>query len=400
MQGVSAVDQRCKKIKRKVEETTMETSSKKKPQNLQENLESDRLRKKHLKIIKSLEIVSSSSSNSQSPTSSQPSPSLLLVPTMSLLTPVIASRSLKKAEVNLSQSPRKKAEVIKNLASTYQIRIQLKETRRCPRKKLSDDKKAWLTKVLCRSDLTYTNPGRADNVYIGKIDGERQYLPRQYLLWSLKDLHDILNGTSASIGQAPPNCKTTFSEKLTLSQQYDFIKNHNQYIHKKNIPHTSCFCDTCEDSVLLAKGINSCKNVPNGLPEKRHDIVERYSCSDQKACMFNECSEWKEGKLCKLATDDNWSDSNSDSDFDANTNKHVAKVRITLPFGEAVDMFKTSVTVLKKHIYSKRVHNREYNEMKESLDHYEILAHIDYAKSYKNVHQNEIQSAYFGKQHL
>ena len=291
MQGVSAVDQRCKKIKRKVEETTMETSSKKKPQNLQENLESDRLRKKHLKIIKSLEIVSSSSSNSQSPTSSQPSPSLLLVPTMSLLTPVIATRSLKKAEVNLSQSPRKKAEVIKNLASTYQIRIQLKETRRCPRKKLSDDKKAWLTKVLCRSDLTYTNPGRADNVYIGKIDGERQYLPRQYLLWSLKDLHDILNGTSASIGQAPPNCKTTFSEKLTLSQQYDFIKNHNQYIHKKNIPHTSCFCDTCEDSVLLAKGINSCKNVPNGLPEKRHDIVERYSCSDQKACMFNECSE-------------------------------------------------------------------------------------------------------------
>ena len=156
MQGVSAVDQRCKKIKRKVEETTMETSSKKKPQNLQENLESDRLRKKHLKIIKSLEIVSSSSSNSQSPTSSQPSPSLLPVPTTSSLTPVIAShhqqsafstkqwrsRSLKKAEVNLPQSPRKKAEVIKNLASKYQTRIQLKEMHGRPRKNLSDD--GWL----------------------------------------------------------------------------------------------------------------------------------------------------------------------------------------------------------------------------------------------------------------
>ena len=85
--------------------------------------------------------------------------------------------------------------MIKNLASKYQIRIQLKETRGRPRKNLSDDKKAWLIEVLGRSDLTYTNPGRADNVYIGKIDGERQYLPRQYLLWSLKDLHDILNGT-------------------------------------------------------------------------------------------------------------------------------------------------------------------------------------------------------------
>ena len=95
--------------------------------------------------------------------------------------------------------------MIKNLASKYQIRIQLKETRGRPRKNLSDDKKAWLIEVLGRSDLTYTNPGRAGNVYIGKIDGERQYLPRQYLLWSLKDLDDILNGTSASIGQAPPN---------------------------------------------------------------------------------------------------------------------------------------------------------------------------------------------------
>ena len=133
------------------------------------HLESDFLRKQHSKIVKSFEIASSSSSNSQSPTSSQPSPSLLPVPTTSSLTPVIVSHdqqsafskkqsrswSLKKAEVNLPQSPRKKAEVIKNSASKYQIRIQLKETRGRPRKNLNDDKKVWLIEVLVRSDLTY-----------------------------------------------------------------------------------------------------------------------------------------------------------------------------------------------------------------------------------------------------
>ena len=93
---------------------------------------------------------------------------------------------------------------------------------------MSDDKKACLVEALGRSNLTYTNPGHADNVYISKIDGERQYLPRQYLLWSLKDLHYILNGTSASIGQAPPNFQTAFSEKLTFTQLYDIIKNHKQ----------------------------------------------------------------------------------------------------------------------------------------------------------------------------
>ena len=247
--------------------------SKKNPEIYKKHLESNRLRKQHSKIIKSFEIASSISSNSQSPTTSQPSLSLLTVPTRSSLTPVIASHhqqsafsakqsrswSLKKAEVSLPQSPRKKAEVMKNLASKYQIRIQLQETCGRPRKNLSDDKKAWLIEVLGRSDLTYTNPGCADNVYIGKIDGERQYLPPQYLLWPLKDLHDVLNGTSASIGEAPPNFQTTFSEKLTFSQLYDFIKNHKQYIYNKNIPHTSCLCDTCENSVLLVKGINGCK---------------------------------------------------------------------------------------------------------------------------------------------
>ena len=207
------------------------------------------------------------------------------------------------------------------MASKYQIRIQLEETRGRPRKNLSDDKKAWLIEVLGRSDLTYTNRGHADNVYIGKVDGERQYLPRQHLLWSLKDLHDILNETSVLIGQAPPNFQTTFSEKLTFSQLYDFIKNHKQYIYNKNIPHTSCLCDTCENSVLLAKGINSCKKMPDGIPETLHDIVDRYSCSYQRACMFNECSDCEDGKLCDLAADDNWSDSNSDSDSGANRNE-------------------------------------------------------------------------------
>ena len=34
-----------------------------------------------------------------------------------------------------------------------------------------------------------------------------------------------------------------------------------------------------------------------------------------------ECSECEDGKLCELATDVNWPDSNSDSDSEAKTNK-------------------------------------------------------------------------------
>ena len=51
---------------------------------------------------------------------------------------------------------------------------------------------------------------------------------------------------------------------------------------------------------------------------------------------------------------------------------------------------------LSRHIYSSRSQNRHYNRVKESLDHGQILVHVDYAESYKNSQQNEIQSAYFG----
>ena len=158
-----------------------------------------------------------------------------------------------------------------------------------------------MIEVLGRSDLTYTNPGRVDNVYIDKIDGERQYLPLQYLLCSLKDLHDILNGTSASIGQAPPNFQTTFSEKLTFSQLYDFIKNHKQYIYSKNIPHTSCLCDTCETSgfcqrkgSIVAKRyrMDSWKH-PMTLSRDTAALIRELACSmNVLSAKMENCASW------------------------------------------------------------------------------------------------------------
>ena len=146
---------------------------------------------------------------------------------------------MKKAADHLPQSPRKKVEIIQSLASKYQIRIKMHENRGRPRKELSEEKKDWMIEFLSRSDMTYTNPGRLDNVYIGKVDGERKYLPRQYLLWTLKDLLDIINGSELHSS----NFVSTFSEKsekLIFSQLYDFIKSHEQFIYNKNILHTPC----------------------------------------------------------------------------------------------------------------------------------------------------------------
>ena len=61
---------------------------------------------------------------------------------------------------------------------------------------LNDEEREWLIEFLDRSDISYTTPGRKDHVYVGKINGEKQYQQKRYLLWKLRDLHEIADGTN------------------------------------------------------------------------------------------------------------------------------------------------------------------------------------------------------------
>ena len=89
-------------------------------------------------------------------------------------------RNVKQAEKYLPNSPRKKNEVLNNLVSKYNLRIKLKKKR--PKKQyLSED----------QVHMTYTNPRRKDNAYIGKIDGEKCYVQKRYLLWNLRKALEI-----------------------------------------------------------------------------------------------------------------------------------------------------------------------------------------------------------------
>ena len=43
------------------------------------------------------------------------------------------------------------------------------------------------------------NPGKNENVHIGKLDGVKQYEQKRYFLWSLRDILDILNGSGENV---------------------------------------------------------------------------------------------------------------------------------------------------------------------------------------------------------
>ena len=114
------------------------------------------------------------------------------------------------------------------------------------------------------------NPGKKDNVYVGKSNGQRQYEQKRYLLWPIRDLLNILN--------TPENDSyvDSYGEELPFSVLYRFLQEHKQHIFNKNVPHNACLCEICENTVLLSKGISRIASVQ--IPTDSHTIVEHYSC--------------------------------------------------------------------------------------------------------------------------
>ena len=196
-------------------------------------------------------------------------------------------RSLSRAEKALPNSPNKKKEVVGALAKKNSLRIAM--TKKPGRKttELNPEEEEWLHEFLDRGDISYINPGRKDNVYIGKKDGKSQYVQKRYLLWKLHDLFEIINGPGVEIKDTPVDNTfvKVFGKELPFSVMYSFFKRYKQYVFNKHIPQSTCLCEICENVSLLAKGLNKCVNA--GLPTNAHDIVGSYSCdSSSSLCML------------------------------------------------------------------------------------------------------------------
>ena len=316
-------------------------------------------------------------------------------------------RSLKKAENALPQSSNKKKEIIASLASKYQLRIALIQKKRPgpKRKALTGEQIQWLVAALDRPDISHMNPGKNDNVYIGKVDGVKHYEQKRYFLWPLRDILDILNG---SVVNQSETYTERFAEKLTFSMFYKFIKMHKEYVFHKNIPHYTCLCEVCENTVLLAKGLgHACKS--QHVPSDPHSIVKFYSCNDSGACMMNLCDECSTHGL----TEEDFTKKSSESDSDDTSKEdcdsciqfyqwkkndagYITKMHVVINIEQVLELWQEKITALKKHIFPKRQQYAECKRMKAELRETELMIYVDFSENYKSQQQNEIQSAYFG----
>ena len=84
-------------------------------------------------------------------------------------------RSLRKAEKSLPKSPRKQKAVVQGLAKKFNLRIVQTEKRGRKLNALADDERTWLNDFLNRPDIVHITPVKNDNVYMGKVDGKKNF---------------------------------------------------------------------------------------------------------------------------------------------------------------------------------------------------------------------------------
>lgn len=315
---------------------------------------------------------------------------------------------MSQAEKSLPKSPRKREEVVKIMAKKF-LKIQFRGKGGGRQKQiLSDEEEEWLSTFMDRADISRQTPGRKDTVFIGKMNGEKQYTQKRYLQWTIRELLGIINGKVPMEG-----CSTfsdSFERDLTFRQLYDFIKKHKQYKFSNQTPHESCTCEICENSSLFANAINrKLKNIDSKIPNNVKDLVGEYSCEITNAdCMNSTCQNCPSVVLSNEDFKDNTSNdsvSETDEEKDDSELKYyqwlsldgkASKVLVSTPFDEVESKLKTKIKELKLHIYVRNEQYKVYNKLKMEMPPNAILVHVDYSESYENKQQDECQSAYFG----
>ena len=120
---------------------------------------------------------------------------------------------------------------------------------------------------LNRSDISYTTPGRKDNVDVGTFNKEKKFVQKRYLLWTIGEISDTINGSKLLESSEGDNFCFKFGKDITFRRLYDLLKRHKEYIFNTKILQWLCLCEICENALFLVNGLNKELYPESRLPK-------------------------------------------------------------------------------------------------------------------------------------
>ena len=117
---------------------------------------------------------------------------------------------------------------------------------------------------------------------MGKSEGEKCLKQKRCLNWTHGELFDVVNG-STLLQSGKLFFKVAFDKDLTFRQLYDYLKQHRENVINKSIPHWSCLCEICENTLYLVEGMNKKLPIEERLSNFMNSLMERFFCSPDQA---------------------------------------------------------------------------------------------------------------------
>ena len=112
--------------------------------------------------------------------------------------------------------------------------------------------------------------------------GKREYKQKRYLLWKLRYLLEIINGSKIITNENFPSFTEAFEHELSFHQMFNFLKIHKDVAYNSEIPQSSCLCEVCENTLLLVKRINSSLKSSDILSPTAFTIWLKYTHEELK----------------------------------------------------------------------------------------------------------------------
>ncbi|KAJ4444344.1 hypothetical protein ANN_06136, partial [Periplaneta americana] len=312
-----------------------------------------------------------------------------LVPRIPLPGPSVNSppyknkRTLGKATARvkrvLSNSPRKKSAVIKNLYETYNEPLpQSKNSRKST--SLTPETVKAVTEFYLRDEISRQAPGRKDVITVREAFGKNKMQIR-HLMFSIKVAHEIFSTENGKIIG-----KSKFAE---LRPKHVLLSN--------KLPHNVCLCKYHENFINAISVLH--KIVPH-FPEYNKNLPESFVCENPKQeCWNGNCPSSQELMATKIS--ETCSDSIGETDVKwfvwKECEGRLLKVEEGGTLQDLIDYLVAIGPQFLQHCHIKREQSGTYQQQRLEVEsNYDIsLLHVDFSENYTCISQDEIQSAHW-----
>ncbi|CAF2013388.1 unnamed protein product [Rotaria magnacalcarata] len=292
------------------------------------------------------------------------------------------AKAVHRTERALPASPRRKEEIIRQLAVKHGIiakSLAPPKPSKTPGHSLPESTINNVVKFYQLNEISSTAPGKKDVVIIRSTDGTKAKIQKRYLVMTVREVYEQF--------------KLMYPNEKIGSTSFSLLRP-KHVLPMADIPQNVCLCKYHTNIDLLLTALSRILNTPNLTSHFREAVV----CdSNDEKCMSSKCNQC--GNLEKFndlyqCDDEQGGESLSYFQWETIESK-IVKVEKSGTVKDAIKDLKNQTKNFLMHSFITHVQYVHFQECQENASPMSITLQVDFSENYRTTYQDEIQNAFF-----